>query len=148
MGNMTTLTNYDVITSKDGPLEDTNQDKKEATSFLRSILRHKFLVTLIIVVVGSVVFMTNSAIHQEVATTTLTTSLLRQDGAVGYMGYGDKSATLVYYGGGGKKSAKSAKVPSSTGYTSKQAKVYGPYVKEITIYHYGIISVTIWTYYQ
>merc|ERR1712238_457309 len=81
--NMTSLTNYDAITSKDGSLEDTKQDKKEATSFLRSILRHKVLVTLIVVVVGSVIFMTNSAIHQEVATTTLTTSLLRQDGAGG-----------------------------------------------------------------
>merc|ERR1712238_151171 len=104
--NMTSLTNYDAITSKDGSLEDTKQDKKEATSFLRSILRHKFLVTLIVVVVGSVVFMTNSAIHQEVATTALTTSLLRQDGAGGGItGSGSRSG-----GGGGKKAGKFAKV--------------------------------------
>mmetsp|Transcript_37648 Transcript_37648/g.38096 ORF Transcript_37648/g.38096 Transcript_37648/m.38096 type:complete len:142 (+) Transcript_37648:226-651(+) len=77
---MTSLTNYDSITSKDGPFDYTNQDKKEATPFLRSILRHKFLVTLVVVVVSSVVFMTYSAIHQEVATTTPTTSLLRLDG--------------------------------------------------------------------
>mmetsp|Transcript_64722 Transcript_64722/g.72347 ORF Transcript_64722/g.72347 Transcript_64722/m.72347 type:complete len:129 (-) Transcript_64722:228-614(-) len=80
---MTSFTNYDSITSKDGPLDDTNQDKKEATPFLQSILRNKFLVTLVVVVVSSVVFMTYSAIHQEVATTTPITSLLRLDSAGG-----------------------------------------------------------------
>merc|ERR1712238_459655 len=81
--NMTSLTNYDAITSKDGPLDDTNMDKKKATSFLQSILRNKFLGTLIVVVVSSIVLMTYSAIQQEVATTTPITSLSRQDGAGG-----------------------------------------------------------------
>ena len=87
---MTSFTNYDAITITDGPSEDTtNQDKKEATPFLRSILRNKFFVALIVVVVGSVVFMTYSAIHQEVATSTPTISLLRQDDvSSGTMGSG------------------------------------------------------------
>mmetsp|Transcript_64743 Transcript_64743/g.72375 ORF Transcript_64743/g.72375 Transcript_64743/m.72375 type:complete len:106 (-) Transcript_64743:216-533(-) len=80
---MTSLTNYNAITIKDGSLEDTNQNKKESTTFLRSILHNKFLVTLIVVVLGSIVFMTYSAIHPEVATTTTTTSLLREDGVGG-----------------------------------------------------------------
>mmetsp|Transcript_25936 Transcript_25936/g.29131 ORF Transcript_25936/g.29131 Transcript_25936/m.29131 type:complete len:114 (-) Transcript_25936:95-436(-) len=83
---MASFTNYDTITIKDGPLEDTNnQHKKDSTTFLRSILHNKFWATLIVVVVGSVVFLTYSATHQEIATTatTTTTSLFRSDVADG-----------------------------------------------------------------
>ena len=120
---MTSLTNYDTIKRKDSPLDDTTQDKKKATPFLRSILRNKFLVTLIVVVVGSVILMTYSNIHQGVATTTPTTLLLRQDGADGGI-VGSSSGSTGRVKGTKKIPMKGTKLSKGHSGTCKAEKVW------------------------